>query len=928
MRRSFRYGLVRTALLVLSSWLLPAIAAAPLYAAVVVIANKTDHTVDLSLGPLWGQTRPFSLAAGKTIRVPVPGAVEIDFHASMTSQVHRLLKPNTVQIFTVQGEERQLKQAAFPRSPGVSWLEQKASGPPEPAVVPVKILADKEASDRGGWEAKLREQVAAASQFFETWAGVRLSVVAVDAWQPEGDHHELTQLDDDFRRKATCEPAWLAIGVSGRLKAGDPASLAQLDRQPLCTHLLLPDVQNGFTSEDQLKLLIHELGHYLGAVHSSQSDSVMRAKYFEKQAGAPAIDPVNALVMSLIGDEIRSRGGRSLASLPRSTRQFLHAIYVEQARAESEPQATQFASLFDETVVRGLRYAARWGDGSQLTADQVGPWNDANASPSLAGRALLDPKRPVRWLVDNTLAPLAAPPQAMVELVGGDRLPGRVVGFRSAVETGLDRQPAYLLVEPSTPLDWPDGPSRTNLRVSSEWVRRIVWKPLADRYQPQTLILDDGRELRFRAVRLGESSIKLLQEDGVREVPWSEAAELHLPAVDPWDAYFREVSELSPDGTSRLVQIETVGGLRVTGSAERFQARSNRGGDPNGWYHLFQPVWCPEPLWIQHQTIRLRRYYLPQEVPLSRIEPCGGRQQSDLGGVWPMEIDRNAEGGPLRCGGLDFAWGLGVHAFQEIEFPLPACARSFSSRLGLDHLAGDGGSVEASVRLSPPGGKNPLFATGLVVGSADLLDTGVLPLASSGLAARKLILQVDSQSTGQPITVDPLDIRDTFDWLEPLVELDADQLHEELFRRAPQRVPAWQVWSVTTGGREGARLVNFWDERDQADQAYRLLASAEKPLRLSLRTRLSPARYRLTLAVSRPPQSAASKIEVRVSGQVVGQYDVPVRSDRRPPEPLSVLLSKYEGQEVLLELVQQSPDPRALVEWRAITLAGSPVPGG
>jgi hypothetical protein len=293
-----------------------------------------------------------------------------------------------------------------------------------------------------------------------------------------------------------------------------------------------------------------------------------------------------------------------------------------------------------------------------------------------------------------------------------------------------------------------------------------------------------------------------------------------------------------------------------------------------------------------------------------------------------MEIARNAEGGPLRCGGLDFAWGLGVHAFQEIEFPLPACARSFSSRLGLDHLAGDGGSVEASVRLSPPGGKNPLFATGLVVGSADLLDTGVLPLASSGLAARKLILQVDSQSTGQPITVDPLDIRDTFDWLEPLVELDADQLHEELFRRAPQRVPAWQVWSVTTGGREGARLVNFWDERDQADQAYRLLASAEKPLRLSLRTRLSPARYRLTLAVSRPPQSAASKIEVRVSGQVVGQYDVPVRSDRRPPEPLSVLLSKYEGQEVLLELVQQSPDPRALVEWRAITLAGSPVPGG
>jgi hypothetical protein len=291
-----------------------------------------------------------------------------------------------------------------------------------------------------------------------------------------------------------------------------------------------------------------------------------------------------------------------------------------------------------------------------------------------------------------------------------------------------------------------------------------------------------------------------------------------------------------------------------------------------------------------------------------------------------METDRNAEGGPLRCGGQDFTWGLGVHAFQQIEYPLPACARSFSSRLGLDNLAGDGGSVEASVRLDPPGDKNPLFTTGLVVGSADVLQTGSLPLAASGSAPRKLVLMVDSLSSGQSGSVDPLDIRDTFDWLEPLVELDADQLRDELFRRAPQRVPAWQLWTVTTDGREGARLVNFWDERDQADKAYRLMASAEKPLRLSLRTRLSATRYRLTLAVSRPPQSSPSKIEVRVAGQAIGQYDVPVRYDSRPPEPLSILLSQYEGQDVLLELVQQSPDPRALVEWRAITLGGSLTP--
>ena len=87
------------------------------------------------------------------------------------------------------------------------------------------------------------------------------------------------------------------------MKIDNPASLAHADRPPLFSHLPLPDAQAGFTADDQLKLLVHELGHYLGAVHSSQPDSVMRPKYFDNQAGAAVLDPVNALVTSLVGDE-------------------------------------------------------------------------------------------------------------------------------------------------------------------------------------------------------------------------------------------------------------------------------------------------------------------------------------------------------------------------------------------------------------------------------------------------------------------------------------------------------------------------------------------------------------------------------------------------------------------------------------------------
>lgn len=566
------------------------------------------------------------------------------------------------------------------------------------------------------------------------------------------------------------------------------------------------------------------------------------------------------------------------------------------------------------------RYTGQWIDGTRLSGETLGPWHETKASPNLSGRDLFDPVRPIRWVVDNAL-PVAGPLDAMIEWTGGDCLPGRVVGSSDGTETPHRRVPPHVKVAVSIPVDLPGGASRSNIRVALPWLKRIVWQRVTNRYQPRTLFFPDGRQLSFRSVRFSAGGVQVLREGEIREFGLGELAELHFPALDPWDAYYDQLSGLSPGPEARLLRWETSTGLRITGTTERFQARSQGAPEqPANWVHLIQPAWSLDPLWVRHETIRVRAYFMPHEVPLTRIEPSESRGQSDLGGLWPWQAERNAESGSLESGGVAFPWGLGVHAASELEFPLPAAARSFRTQLGLDDLAGAGGCVKANVYLGSARSQ-PIYASNWIVGSGNVLDTGPLLFRDPSHPPERLILQVDPAHTGRPPGADPLDIRDTVDWLEPLVSLDPEKIPAEVLTRSPKRIAAWQGWKVVMGDAEAVRLVSWWDETDPADLGYRLLtAIGQEPLRLSGRLLPRPYRDQLLLVVSRPPQATPSKLEVRIDGLPVAQLDVPVRGSAQYV-PLVVSLAAFHHREVEVELIQQSQDDKAWVEWDAIRLA-------
>jgi hypothetical protein len=273
----------------------------------------------------------------------------------------------------------------------------------------------------------------------------------------------------------------------------------------------------------------------------------------------------------------------------------------------------------------------------------------------------------------------------------------------------------------------------------------------------------------------------------------------------------------------------------------------------------------------------------------------------------------------LESGGMVWPWGFGVHAASQLEFPLPDSVVWFHTRLGLDYLARGGGCVTASIHLGSAA-TTPVFASNALIGSRSVVDSRAIPLVAPPRPLGRLILRVDPAHEGRPAGADPLDIRDCLDWLEPLVGLDPEALESEVLRRSPGRIAAWQGWKASRGDAEAVRLTSFWDETDPRDPGYRLLVAAgQEPLRLSGKLMVRPYKDQLLLAVSRPPQATPSKLEVRIDGLPLARFDIPVRSSDRSTF-LAVPLGAYHYREVKVDLIQQSQDDQALVEWRAIAL--------
>ncbi len=200
-------------------------------------------------------------------------------------------------------------------------------------TITVKILVDEEEpSRRAIWERRLRDRVAAASEILNRYCGMKLKVIAADTWQSDNSINTFEDAVSEFVRKVDPGEARLAIGFTSQFQITQGRTHLGGTRGPLARHILLREWSQYVSEPERLELLVHEVGHFLGAVHSPESDSVMRVILGDKQARAKAFqihyDPLNTLAMNLVADEWREHPPlHSIFEVSPDTRERLRLVY-------------------------------------------------------------------------------------------------------------------------------------------------------------------------------------------------------------------------------------------------------------------------------------------------------------------------------------------------------------------------------------------------------------------------------------------------------------------------------------------------------------------------------------------------------------------------------------------------------------------------
>jgi hypothetical protein len=511
----------------------------------------------------------------------------------------------------------------------------------------------------------------------------------------------------------------------------------------------------------------------------------------------------------------------------------------------------------------GPRYLARFSDGSIFYGDVLTDWHETDAQPRLDDRKLLDPENPLRWMWDRRQGTQPSP-QAYLELWNGDRLPGSTVTYQPAQEAVQPRRACWH-VRPGMGLRPPHPATDTLVRVQARFVRRIVWRSRrAGPYQPGTAVLRGGGRVAYRSVRLTPQAALLLLDDGTRRVAFADLDELHLPWQDPWPLLFAELGTLTPQGKTRMLQLETGDGLLATASMNRFAAYALGGSKySDRWVHGIQPVWSQDILWIPCGNIRMRRMWDPDEQPLCRV-PAEPESTSAAASTWPPRVNGNVQGSLLRSGGQVFGWGFGVHAPEVLAFPLPDLPMRLSGSVGLDNLAGSGGCVQvrilansatdaaANPSASGPAGDLPrdetgsrdetgdvLFESPVMVGSEELASFQAIRIPRISGGSPRLRFLVDTAHAQRPSGADPFDLRDIVDWAEPVLRFEPTSLGPLVAGQAAREIAAWDGWTPHVP-EDAAWRSNLRETAGQPGEFQNAVALDKSPLSLIRRMRWTP----------------------------------------------------------------------------------------
>jgi hypothetical protein len=323
---------------------------------VLIFSNRSSFPVRAEVHTPKPSKFPLQLEPGELASIPF--RVGSTLQAAQPGQPAQPLAADTIYVFSDApvapgGAQSWIcKPVALAASPSWKLLPRPArplvaaqapeEDPKQNNVIKVVLAVDDdELTAKPVWEKRYRQRLAAASQVIEYHTGLRIEVVAHTTWVTNNRITDFDQSLAEFEQTVQPQgPTDLVIGFTsqyelqrGRIHLGGTRGL-------FASHILLRESSKKMSEIEKLEVLVHELGHYLGANHSSDDNSVMRPILADRQARERRFrilyDPLNALAVNLIAAEYRANHVRRREELSDATRTKLLAIYVEQSRAMPE----------------------------------------------------------------------------------------------------------------------------------------------------------------------------------------------------------------------------------------------------------------------------------------------------------------------------------------------------------------------------------------------------------------------------------------------------------------------------------------------------------------------------------------------------------------------------------------------------------------
>jgi len=358
---------------------------APADAGVVVLSNRTKATVSLVYSGPDGKVVRHDLTPRDVLTIPAKGKVTVAFRDGEATRRAELV-PSSIHGFFVPEKRLELLPLLVAPPPEGEPVPVAPTPPPiaSLAVVPVKILTDdEEATLRRVWEPLLRKRLAKASELFERQCRVRFKVVAVDTWESDDRINDFRESFKEFATEVDPQPAELAIGFTSQYRIRHSGDRLGGTQAPLHRHILICEWVPQMSEQERLEVLLHELGHFLGAAHAPEFDSVMRPNLADRRARLTAFrvgfDPFNTFIMYLLAEEIRTGKYRGFHHLHPQRKAYLRLAYLTLAEVfPDDPSPQRYLAWLD-----GQPGLAGGKLGSKQPAHEEPPERGTNGKPAV-----------------------------------------------------------------------------------------------------------------------------------------------------------------------------------------------------------------------------------------------------------------------------------------------------------------------------------------------------------------------------------------------------------------------------------------------------------------------------------------------------------------------------------------------------------------